>query len=144
MAKNNQYIYTRTIKPAVTLFIFCPFYFMHLCCDKQVIKWLPKPIHVSSGLFYYNSVQFQSWLVPSRLSIARDSFSWGKMSPFSRSVWISLTLNNALNYSQKFYTDKSDNNDFNLHGVWTGPVGKIWNSGNMKFLKIHINPTSTV
>ena len=53
-------------------------------------------------------------------------------------------LNNALNYSQKFYTDKSDNNDFILRGVWTGPVGKIGNSGNMKFLKVHINPTSTV
>ena len=53
-------------------------------------------------------------------------------------------LNNALNYSQKFYTDKSDNNDFILHGVWTGPVGKIGNSGHRKFLKIHINPTSTV
>ena len=31
-----------------------------------------------------------------------------------------------------------------LHGVWTGPVGKIGNSGNIKFLKIHINPISTV
>ena len=70
--------------------------------------------------------------------------SWGKMSVFSQSVWISLTLNTTLHYSQKFYTDKSDNNDFILHGVWTGPFGKIGNSGNIKFLKIRINPTSTV
>ena len=42
MAKNN-YIH------------FSPVYFMHLCWDKQVLKWLPKTIHVSSGLFYYNS-----------------------------------------------------------------------------------------
>ena len=24
---------------------------MHVCCEKQEIKWLSKPIHVSSGLF---------------------------------------------------------------------------------------------
>ena len=52
-------------------------------------------------------------------------------------------LNNTLNYSQTKYTDKSDNNDFILHGVWKGTAGKIGNSGNMKVLKIHINPTST-
>ena len=28
--------------------------------------------------------------------------------------------------------------------MWTGPVGKIGNSGNIKFLKIHINQISTV
>ena len=51
-------------------------------------------------------------------------------------------LNNALNYSQKFYTDKSDNNDFILHDVGTGPVGKIHvgNSGNIKFLKNSYQP----
>ena len=52
------------------------------------------------------------------------------MSAFSQSVWISLTLNATLNYSQKVYTDKSGNNNFILHGVWTGSVGKIGNSGN--------------
>ena len=62
------------------------------------------------------------------------------MSAFSRSVWISLTLNNALNYSQKFYTDKSDNNDFILHGAWTGPVGKIGNSGIYKIPKNKYKP----
>ena len=54
MAKNNQYT-PGQLSLQYTIFIFCPVYFMHLCCDKQVIKWLPKPIHVSSGLFYYNS-----------------------------------------------------------------------------------------
>ena len=80
---------------------------------------------------------------PSGLSIARlrDGYSWGKMSAFSQSFRISLTLNTTLNYSRKFYADKSDNSDFILHGVWTGPVGKIGTSGNIKFLKIHINPT---
>ena len=38
---------------------------MHLCCDKEVIKWLPKPIHVYSGLFYtiqYNYITHHSEL----------------------------------------------------------------------------------
>ena len=53
---------------------------------------------------------------------------WGKMSAFSQFVWIYI----ALNYSQKFYTDKSGNNNFILHSVWTGPVLKIGNSRNIK------------
>ena len=58
MAKNNQYT-PGQLSLQYTIFIFRPVYFMHLCCDKQVIKWLPKPIHVSSGLFYYNSNSYE-------------------------------------------------------------------------------------
>ena len=55
VAKNNQYT-PGQLSLQWTIFIFCPVYFVHLCCDKQVIKWLLKPIHVVSGLFYYSSV----------------------------------------------------------------------------------------
>jgi len=59
------------------------------------------------------------------------------------SIWISLTLNTTLNYSQKF-TRINQIINFILHSMWTGPVGKIGNSENIKFLKIHINQISTV
>ena len=78
---------------------------------------------------------------------AYPRFFWFILLQFStvlQSLWISLRLNTTFHYSQKLYMDKSDNNDFILQGVWTGRVGKIGNSGNIKFLKIRINPTSTV
>lgn len=39
----------------------------------------------------------------------------------------------------KFYLDKLDDNDFIFYGVWIGFVGKIGNSGNIKFLKKYVN-----
>ena len=55
MSKNNQYT-PGQLSLQWTIFIFFPVYYVHFCCDKQVIKWLLKPIHVVSGLFYYSSV----------------------------------------------------------------------------------------
>ena len=92
------------------------------------------PVYFGTIQYNFNYITHHSELTRPQLSLYRQTKrQQGKMSAFSKSAWISLTLNSTFNYSQNFSMDKSDNN-FTLHGVWTEPVGKIGNI-HIKFLK---------